>query len=106
MVAQPIVVVLKLEIGFLPYKAEHIHGRNEPSFSVGRATYIDATGMDVLLPECREVIAVTDIAFTIVTHSVYSFYDLFLDMLAPKVDYMLCMVLVYSDIFSSFRPLF
>ena len=52
--------------------------------------------MDVLLPECREVIAITDKAYTLVTYSVYSFYDLFLDMFAPKVDYVVSLVLVYS----------
>ena len=37
LIAQLTVVILKVKVGFLPYKAEHIHGRNEPSFSVGRA---------------------------------------------------------------------
>ena len=40
MVAQPIIIVLKVKIGFLPYKAECIHGRIEPVFTLfGSPTY-------------------------------------------------------------------
>ena len=52
--------------------------------------------MNLLLLECGEEGRFANAAVMVVACKVHSFYNLFLYVLAPKVDYMASLVLMYS----------